>query len=211
MVVPLGAMMLTRSWTARIASSGRRVGAQSASVVRPVVHQSTSIATGAGSRSCGARPRYARGRQATRRFSSPRRHLRMCGRFTLRTPPHALAKAFQLEGVPDLPPRYNIAPTQDVAVVRPDTHQRELSLLRWGLVPFWADDPKIGYSTINARAETVATKPSFREAFKKRRCLVVADGFYEWQKTEGAKQPTWPFFPSPGTAVCPTIVARLTV
>jgi putative SOS response-associated peptidase YedK len=78
-----------------------------------------------------------------------------------------------------------------VAVVRlnPKTEQRELSLLRWGLIPFWAEDPKIGYSTINARAETVATKPSFREAVKKRRCLVVADGFYEWQKTDGQKQP----------------------
>src|SRR5262245_1058076 len=153
MVVPLGAMMLTRSWTARIASSGRRVGAQSASVVRPVVHQSTSIARGAGSRSCDARPQFARGWQATRRIRSPRRHLRMCGRFTLRTPPHVLAKAFQLEAVPDLPPRYNIAPSQDVAVVRinPSTEKRELSLLRWGLVPFWANDPKIGYSAINAR------------------------------------------------------------
>jgi putative SOS response-associated peptidase YedK len=115
----------------------------------------------------------------------------MCGRFALRTPPHLLAKQFQLDDVPDLQPRYNIAPTQDVAVVRinPGTEKRELSLLRWGLIPFWAEDPKIGYSTINARAETVATKPSFREAFKKRRCLVVADGFYEWQKTDGQKQP----------------------
>src|SRR5262245_2752662 len=84
----------------------------------------------------------------------------MCGRFTLRTPTHLLVKQFQLDDVPDLAPRYNIAPTQDVAAVRlrPDTQQRELSLLRWGLVPVWADDPKIGYSTINARAETVATK-----------------------------------------------------
>jgi putative SOS response-associated peptidase YedK len=73
--------------------------------------------------------------------------------------------------------------------MNPNTEKRELSLLRWGLIPFWADDPKIGYSTINARAESVATKPSFREAFKKRRCLVVADGFYEWQKTDGRKQP----------------------
>jgi putative SOS response-associated peptidase YedK len=115
----------------------------------------------------------------------------MCGRFTLRTPPHLLAKQFQLDDVADLAPRYNIAPTQDVAVVRlnPSTEKRELSMLRWGLIPFWAEDPKIGYSTINARAETVATKPSFREAFKKRRCLVVADGFYEWQKTDGQKQP----------------------
>jgi putative SOS response-associated peptidase YedK len=90
----------------------------------------------------------------------------MCGRFTLRTPPHLLAKQFQLDDVPGLTPRYNIAPTQDVAVVRinPGTEKRALSLLRWGLIPFWAEDPKIGYSTINARSETVATKPSFREA-----------------------------------------------
>jgi putative SOS response-associated peptidase YedK len=105
--------------------------------------------------------------------------------------PHLLAKQFQLDDVADLAPRYNIAPTQDVAVVRlnPSTEKRELSMLRWGLIPFWAEDPKVGYSTINARAETVATKPSFREAFKKRRCLVVADGFYEWQRTDGQKQP----------------------
>jgi putative SOS response-associated peptidase YedK len=115
----------------------------------------------------------------------------MCGRFTLRTPAHEIAKQFQLGEVPDLPPRYNIAPTQDVATVRinPKTEKREFALLHWGLIPFWAEDPKVGYSTINARAETVATKPAFREAFKKRRCLVVADGFYEWQKTNGRKQP----------------------
>jgi putative SOS response-associated peptidase YedK len=96
-----------------------------------------------------------------------------------------------LDELPDLPPRYNIAPSQDIAAVRisPKTEKRELALLHWGLIPFWADDPKVGYRTINARAETVATKPAFREAFCKRRCLVVADGFYEWKKTNGPKQP----------------------
>jgi putative SOS response-associated peptidase YedK len=88
-------------------------------------------------------------------------------------------------------PRYNIAPTQPVAAVRSDPKEghRELVMLHWGLIPFWAEDPKVGYSTINARAETVATKPTFRQAFAKRRCLVVADGFYEWKKTDGRKQP----------------------
>lgn len=115
----------------------------------------------------------------------------MCGRFTLRTPAKDIAEVFHLLDVPDLRPRYNIAPTQPVAAVRlnPKEGHRELVMLHWGLIPFWADDPKVGYSTINARAETVATKPTFRQAFAKRRCLVVADGFYEWQKTNGRKQP----------------------
>ena len=91
---------------------------------------------------------------------------------------------------PNLPPRYNVAPTQNVPIVRrpKDTDGRELVLARWGLIPSWAKDTKIGYRTINARAETVAEKPSFREAFKRRRCLVVADGFYEWQKQPGGKK-----------------------
>ncbi len=115
----------------------------------------------------------------------------MCGRFTLRTPSKDLAEIFRLADIPDLRPRYNVAPTQPVATVRlnPNDAHRELVMLHWGLIPFWADDPKVGYSTINARAETVATKPTFRQAFAKRRCLVVADGFYEWQKTDGRKQP----------------------
>jgi putative SOS response-associated peptidase YedK len=115
----------------------------------------------------------------------------MCGRFTLRTPAKDIAELFRLADIPDLSPRYNIAPTQPVAAVRssPKDAHRELVMLHWGLIPFWADDTKVGYSTINARAETVATKPTFRQAFAKRRCLVVADGFYEWQKTDGRKQP----------------------
>lgn len=114
----------------------------------------------------------------------------MCGRFTLQTPSNELAKLFNVI-VPDLSPRYNIAPSQQIATVRlkPEDEKRELAMLHWGLIPFWANDSKTGYRMINARAETVAQKPSFRNAFKKRRCLVVADGFYEWQKTNGKKQP----------------------
>ena len=117
----------------------------------------------------------------------------MCGRFTLRTNPHEFATLFGLNSVPDLPPRYNIAPTQDVLCIRDsgafDASARQAALLRWGLVPGWADDPKIGNKLINARSETVAAKPSFRSAFKRRRCLIVADGFYEWQRLAAGKQP----------------------
>ena len=107
----------------------------------------------------------------------------MCGRFTLRTPARDLVDVFQLLRTPELVPRYNIAPTQPAAVVRRVERHRELSMMRWGLVPSWSKDPKAGPPLINARADTVATKPSFRSAFKARRCLVPADGFYEWQKT----------------------------
>lgn len=115
----------------------------------------------------------------------------MCGRFTLRTPAKDIAKAFSLADVPDVVPRYNIAPTQPILAIRLDRERakREAVQLHWGLIPFWADDPKTGYKMINARAETVAKRPAFREAFARRRCLVVADGFYEWQKTNGTKQP----------------------
>ena len=115
----------------------------------------------------------------------------MCGRFTLRSSPQAVAEAFALPEAPDLFPRFNIAPGQPVAVVRqePRAEGRELALLRWGLIPAWADDPSIGNRLANARSETAAIKPSFRRAFRSRRCLVVADGFYEWQKTNGRKQP----------------------
>jgi putative SOS response-associated peptidase YedK len=115
----------------------------------------------------------------------------MCGRFTLTDPDADLAVQFNLPEIPDLRPRYNIAPTQPVAAVRvpAKSSAREMVLLRWGLIPFWARDPKIGSQMINARSETVAEKPAFRAAFRRRRCLVVADGFYEWQKTDGTKQP----------------------
>jgi putative SOS response-associated peptidase YedK len=119
----------------------------------------------------------------------------MCGRFTLTSTAEILASLFHLREVPDLPQRFNIAPTQSVAVVRPsaETGSRELVMLRWGLIPSWAADPAIGNSLINARSETVATKPSFRSAFRQRRCLVVADGFYEWQKRPGGKKQPYYF------------------
>jgi putative SOS response-associated peptidase YedK len=112
----------------------------------------------------------------------------MCGRFTLRTIPRDWAEVFavvrQMEG--DWGPAYNIAPTQQVLCIR-DREERELFKAKWGLIPSWAKDAKIGSSCINARVETVDTKPAFRSAFKQRRCLVMADGFYEWRKSD--KQP----------------------
>lgn len=117
----------------------------------------------------------------------------MCGRFTLRTPANLIIEQFaaRLQGEQqDLwRPRYNVAPTQLVPVLRgPD---RQLKPLRWGLVPFWAKDPKQGARMINARSETVATKPAFRAALKKRRCLVPTDGYFEWIKLGKKKQPYW--------------------
>jgi putative SOS response-associated peptidase YedK len=101
-----------------------------------------------------------------------------------------VAKAFGVTAERTLPLQFNIAPTQTVAAVRIGAgHQRELCQFLWGLVPHWADDPSIGSRMINARGDTVATKPAFRQAFKARRCLIVADGFYEWQKTGRQKQP----------------------
>ncbi len=114
----------------------------------------------------------------------------MCGRYTLTASGDALVEEFDLNEEPELDARYNIAPTQEAAIVRATPAGRELAQLRWGLVPSWAKDPSIGNRMINARAETVAEKPSFRAAFKRRRCLVPADGFYEWQKQpDGTKQP----------------------
>ena len=116
----------------------------------------------------------------------------MCGRFTQTATPAALAQQFGLSIPPLLTPRYNIAPSQPVAAIRiPETTTRQLVQLRWGLIPSWATDPKIGYQCINAKAETVAEKPSFRAAFRKRRCLVVATGFYEWQVQGTMKQSMW--------------------
>jgi putative SOS response-associated peptidase YedK len=115
----------------------------------------------------------------------------MSGRFTLRTSGKAVADFFGLSEIPDLPARFNIAPTQPVPAVRvgPEHESRELALLRWGLIPAWAADPIIGSRMINARADTLATKPAFRKAFRQRRCLVVANGFYEWKTLNGRKQP----------------------
>jgi putative SOS response-associated peptidase YedK len=114
----------------------------------------------------------------------------MCGRYTLRTPVETLAEEFGIsDPLPEIPTRYNIAPTQEVAAVLEEDEERKLEMLRWGLIPSWADDPAVGNKMINARSETAAEKPSFRTAFRKRRCLILADGFYEWQKTNGGKQP----------------------
>lgn len=114
----------------------------------------------------------------------------MCGRFAFYSPSEATAALFGVDGALTLEPRYNIAPTQSVAVVRDnDKLQRELVMLRWGLVPFWARDPSIGNRMINARAETVAEKPSYRAAFKHRRCVILADGFYEWHREGDVKIP----------------------
>ena len=113
----------------------------------------------------------------------------MCGRYALAVDGRALREAFRT--VDSLPwrPRYNLAPSQEVPAVRLGDRGRELVLLRWGLVPRWAEDPRFGWRTVNARAETVDRKPAFREAFRRRRCLIPATGFYEWRRLDGRKQP----------------------
>lgn len=117
----------------------------------------------------------------------------MCGRFTLTISPEQLQQAIPgLSAPSEMAPRYNIAPSQPVAVV-PNDGQRRLDYYIWGLIPSWAKDPAIGNRMINARAETLAEKPSFRAAFRRRRCLIPADGFYEWQQTPGQKAKT-PFY-----------------
>ncbi len=113
----------------------------------------------------------------------------MCGRYTLTESPRRVAEHFRLRVGSDLLPRYNVAPSQPVAAVREGDQGRELVMLRWGLIPHWAKDTRIGYSLINARAETVAEKPAYRAAFRKRRCLIPASGFLEWAKLGRVKQP----------------------
>ncbi len=118
----------------------------------------------------------------------------MCGRYSLTSPPEAMRRVFKVTGaLLNLPPRYNIAPTQEAPVVRMkgegEGEGRGLVLLRWGLVPHWSKGPEDRYLMINARAETVTAKPAFRDAFRSRRCLVPVDGFYEWQARPGRKQP----------------------
>jgi len=118
----------------------------------------------------------------------------MCGRFTLTLSPELLAQIFNVPLVPGmLGARYNIAPTQPVAtILQPSTHEdKQFRMLKWGLVPSWAKDPKIGAKMINARAETVMEKPSFRTPFRRQRCLIPSDGFYEWSEAEGGKQPIY--------------------
>jgi putative SOS response-associated peptidase YedK len=113
----------------------------------------------------------------------------MCGRYSITTPPEALRRLFQFANVPNLAPRWNVAPTQQAPVVRATPAGRALHLLRWGLIPAWAKDASIGARCINARGDSVAEKPAFRSAFRGRRCLVPADGFFEWRAENGAKQP----------------------
>jgi putative SOS response-associated peptidase YedK len=142
----------------------------------------------------------------------------MCGRYMLTTPVDALRQLFLFGERPNLAPRYNIAPTQDVPIVRRtrDGAGRELIMARWGLVPYWAADPKIGNRLINARCESIARTAAFREAYQRRRCLVPADGFFEWQKEGRTRQPLlvrrrdqapfafaglWERWPQPGGAV----------
>ncbi|HEY0321398.1 MAG TPA: SOS response-associated peptidase [Pyrinomonadaceae bacterium] len=113
----------------------------------------------------------------------------MCGRFTQRQPVAKLRKEFGVEEVLEVEACYNIAPTQDVLGVHESPDGRQMTFYKWGLIPSWAKDASMGARLINARSETVTEKPAFRQAFKQRRCIIPADGFYEWQRTEGRKQP----------------------
>jgi putative SOS response-associated peptidase YedK len=113
----------------------------------------------------------------------------VCGRYVLASPGAVIAAHFRLAAVPDYAPRYNVAPTQIALVVRETPEGvREAAWLRWGLVPAWAKDPEIGGRMINARAEGLADKPAYRAAFRRRRCLVPADGFYEWRPVAGSRR-----------------------
>lgn len=115
----------------------------------------------------------------------------MCGRFTLKTPAAMLKEMFGVGDLPGFGIRYNVAPTQPAATVRMRDDGREWLPMRWGLVPAWAKDPSIGSRLINARAETVEQKPAFRDAWSRRRCLVPADGFYEWERIPGGRKQPW--------------------
>jgi putative SOS response-associated peptidase YedK len=115
----------------------------------------------------------------------------MCGRYRLSRRKQIVEEHFDAPGDEDWGPRYNIAPTQPIPVIRQNPREpiRQLSLMKWGLIPSWAKDPSVATSTINARSETVGTKPAFRDALRFRRCLVPADGFYEWKRNGKTKQP----------------------
>jgi putative SOS response-associated peptidase YedK len=142
----------------------------------------------------------------------------MCGRFAFYSPSEATAALFGVRGALPVEARYNIAPSQYVAAIRYGADDSpELTMLRWGLVPFWAKDPSIGNRMINARAETVAEKPAFRAAYRHRRCLVLADGFYEWHREGSVKTPYYisgadgqpfAFAGKTGTAKRPTSLYR---
>ena len=113
----------------------------------------------------------------------------MCGRFVITSPPDAMRRLFRYAEQPNFPARYNVAPTQPIPVVRLINGARTFTLMRWGLLPGWVKDPKGFTLLINARAETAAEKPAFRNALKRRRCLLPADGFYEWKREGALKQP----------------------
>jgi len=113
----------------------------------------------------------------------------MCGRYTIIASPEALRALFRYEEQPNFPPRYNVAPTQPIAIVRLVDGKRHFALVRWGLLPSWVKDPKTFTLLINVRGETAAEKPVFRAAMKRRRCLIPADGFYEWQAAGDRKRP----------------------
>ena len=121
----------------------------------------------------------------------------MCGRFAQKIPFEALQQNFNIRIIDsDIIPNYNVAPTQEILTIVKYDNENKLEKFHWGLVPFWAKDISIGSRMINARAETVSQKPSFRNAFKKRRCLIPADGFYEWKGEKGHKQPYYVSTPS---------------
>jgi putative SOS response-associated peptidase YedK len=115
----------------------------------------------------------------------------MCGRFALTDAPEEVAALLGYLEVEDFPPRYNIAPTQPIAIVRAEHHARRVALARWGFVPSWVEDPRRFQLLINARTEGIATRPAFKNAIRYRRCLVPASGFYEWHRQGKAKQPYW--------------------
>ena len=113
----------------------------------------------------------------------------MCGRYVIKTPPDLMRRAFGYAEQPNFPPRYNVAPTQPIPVVRIENGRRSFALVRWGFIPAWVDDPRSFSLLINARAESVLDKPAFRNAMRRRRCLIPADGFYEWQSGGARKRP----------------------
>lgn len=115
----------------------------------------------------------------------------MCGRYLFVSPLEAVQQMFKFNQMTNLGPNYNVAPTHEMPIVRRKHGDQgnELVIARWGLIPHWAKDKKIAYSTINARSETAPSKPAFRDAFKKRRCLIIADGFFEWQRDGEEKTP----------------------
>lgn len=113
----------------------------------------------------------------------------MCGRFTLHLPAEVIAEIFRAALLTEIAPRYNISPSQICPIVRQTSEGRQIVPMKWGLIPNWAQDSRLGFSMINARAETVDAKPAFKEPFRSRRCLVVADGFYEWRHEGKAKEP----------------------